>query len=142
MATETKKPQKELKESAQKIWLAGLGALAVAEEEGVRMFDSLVERGRDWEGRGKERMDQARSRVEHAVDDVEERIDERVSKVMHRLGVPSRDEIQRLTRKVEELNAKIERLHTPQPPPPPAGAAAGGKRAAKPKGEGKTGGTA
>lgn len=107
-----KKAQHELKESAQKIWLAGLGALAVAEEEGARMFDSLVERGREWEGRGKERMEGARSRVEDAVDDVEERIDERISKVMRRVGVPSRDEIRELTRRVEELNAKIEALHT------------------------------
>lgn len=148
-----RKAQRDLKESAQKIWLAGLGALTVAEEEGVRMFDGLVERGREWEGRGKERVDKARSRVEHAVDDVEERIDERVSKVMHRLGVPTRDEIHRLTRKVEELNAKIERLHT-APPPAPAGAGAGAKGAtrakgaarpkgaAKPKGAGKAGGTA
>lgn len=139
-----RKAQRDLKDSAQKIWLAGVGALAVAEEEGVRMFDSLVERGREWEGRGRERMDKARSRVEHAVDDVEERVDERVSQVMHRLGVPTRDEIHRLTRKVEELNAKIEQLHTP---PPPAGARAGAKRAtrpkgaAKPKGSGKAGGT-
>lgn len=120
------KAQGELRESAQKIWLAGLGALAVAEEEGVRMFDSLVDRGREWEGRGKERMDKAKSRVEHAVDDVEERIDERVSKVMHRVGVPTRDEIQRLTRRVEELNAKIEALHSGQ-----------GQGKAKGKGKGK-----
>lgn len=112
--SKSKKGEHDLKESAQKIWLAGLGALAVAEEEGVRMFDSLVERGREWEGRGKERVAGARSRVEHAVDDVEERIDERVSKVMHRIGVPSRDEIRELTRRVEELNAKIETLHSGQ----------------------------
>lgn len=109
MATETsKKPQSELKESAQKIWLAGLGALAVAEEEGGRMFNSLVDRGRDWEGRGRERMDEARTRVEHVVDDVEERLDHRVEAAMRRLGVPSRNDIQELTRRVEELNAKIE----------------------------------
>jgi hypothetical protein len=58
---------------------------------------------------------------------------------MHRLGVPTRDEIHRLTRKVEELNAKIERLHTP-PPAAPKGAAKP-KAPAKPKGTGKAGGT-
>lgn len=110
MASEkkAKRVQDDLKASAQKIWLAGLGALAVAEQEGAKMFDSLVERGREWEGRGKERMDEARSRVEHVVEDVEGRIDARVSAAMHRLGVPTRDEIRELTRRVEELNAKLE----------------------------------
>jgi len=129
----SRKVQDDIKESAQKIWLAGLGALAVAEEEGAKMFDTLVERGRDWEGRGKERMDKARSRVEHAVDDVEGRIDERVSSALHRFGVPTRDEIRDLTRKVEQLNAKIERLNlskegakrTPKPKPPGAAKAGG-----------------
>lgn len=114
MATErSKSATKDLKESAQRIWLAGLGALAVAEEEGVRMFDNLVDRGREWEGRSKERMEEARSRVRHTVDDVGDGIDERVTSALHRFGVPSRDEIRELTRRVEELNAKIERMHAP-----------------------------
>ena len=102
------------------------------------MFDTLVERGRDWEGRGKERMDKARSRVEHAVDDVESRVDERVASALHRFGVPTRDEIRELTRRVEELNAKIGKLNlskegaapSPKPKPKP-----------KPPGAAKTGGT-
>lgn len=106
-----KNAARELKESAQRIWLAGLGALAVAEEEGVRVFDNLVERGREWEGRSKERMDEARSRVKQTVEDVESRVDEKVAAAMQRMGVPSRDEIRELTRRIEELNAKIERMH-------------------------------
>ena len=105
-----KKAQRDLKESAQKIWLAGLGALAVAEKEGARMFDRLVERGRDFEERGRERMEEARSKVGGAVHDVEDRLDERVAAALRRFGVPSRDEIRELTRRVEELNAKIERM--------------------------------
>lgn len=113
MATErSKNAAKDLKESAQRIWLAGLGALAVAEEEGGRVFESLVDRGREWEGRSKERMDEARERVRTTVDDVEDRIDERVTAALQRFGVPSREEIRELTRRVEELNAKIERMHT------------------------------
>lgn len=42
---------REARESAQKIWLAGLGALAVAEEEGGRLFDRLVEKGLELERR-------------------------------------------------------------------------------------------
>jgi hypothetical protein len=40
--------------TAHSIWLAGLGALAVAEEEkGIKLFSHLVERGRDIEARGR-----------------------------------------------------------------------------------------
>jgi poly(hydroxyalkanoate) granule-associated protein len=56
-------------------------------------------------------MEEARSRVKDTVDDVEERIDDRVSAAMKRFGVPSRDEIRELTRRVEELNAKIETMN-------------------------------
>lgn len=112
MASERpKNASRDLKESAQKIWLAGLGALAVAEEEGAKMFDTLVERGREWESRGRERMEEARSRMKETVGDVEDQIDDRVTAAMKRFGVPSRDEIRELTRRVEELNAKIEEMH-------------------------------
>ncbi|MGD2114362.1 MAG: phasin family protein [Acidobacteriota bacterium] len=111
--------RKELKESAQRIWLAGLGALAVAEEEGTKAFNSLVDRGREWEAHGKERVrerveevrSKARSRFEGRFEEVEEMIDERITDAMHRFGVPSREEIHDLSSKVEELTKKIEALH-------------------------------
>ncbi|HLE83455.1 MAG TPA: phasin family protein [Thermoanaerobaculia bacterium] len=137
--TQSKKAQREIKQSAQKIWLAGLGALAVAEQEGARMFDTLVERGRSWEGRGKERMGEARAKVEHAVDDVEERVDSRVAAALRRFGVPTRDEIHELTRRVEELNAKLETLNL-RPRKAPQGSPAGAKaKAPRPKGTPGTG---
>ncbi len=125
--TSGKGVDKELRDSAQKIWLAGLGALAVAEEEGSKMFNRLVDRGRDWEERGKERAQEgvktAKARVEQAFEDVEGKVDQRVTETMKRLGVPGRDEIRDLTHKVEELNAKLEALQ--------------GKPTAKPKPEAK-----
>lgn len=137
--SQSKKAQQEIKQSAQKIWLAGLGALAVAEQEGARMFDTLVERGRSWEGRGKERMGEARAKVEHAVDDVEERVDARVAAALRRFGVPTRDEIHELTRRVEELNAKLETLNL-RPRKGPQGSPAGPKaKAPGPKGTPGTG---
>ena len=108
---EWKRAQRDLKESAQKIWLAGLGALSVAEQEGTRMFETLVERGRTFEERGRERMEETRSKVGDAASSVEDRIDEKIAAALRRFGVPSRDEIRELTRRVEELNAKIERMN-------------------------------
>jgi poly(hydroxyalkanoate) granule-associated protein len=105
-----KKLQDELVESAHRIWLAGLGALAAAEEEGTKVFNRLVDRGKDVESRGKQQYGDVRSRAENAWSGVGDKVDEKVTAALHRLGVPTRDEIRDLTRKVEELNSKVEEL--------------------------------
>jgi len=118
--TERKDVRSELKESAQRIWLAGLGAFAVAEEEGSKMFNSLVERGREWESEGRERVDEvrskARSKVGDRFDDLEGKIDARITDALHRFGVPTRDEIRELSRRVEELTAKLANLRGAREP--------------------------
>ena len=124
MNDSTKNLQDELRDSAHRIWLAGLGALAAAGEEGTKMFDRLVDRGREYETKGR---DEARKQYEGAkssADDLwknwSEKMDESVTKALHRMGVPSREEIHNLTRRVEELNAKVEML---KPRVTPAGTA-------------------
>ncbi|MES1243935.1 MAG: phasin family protein [Acidobacteriota bacterium] len=110
----TKNLQDELKDSAHRIWLAGLGALAAAGDEGTKMFDRLVDRGREYESRGREearkQYEGARSNADDLWKTFSEKLDESVTKALHRMGVPSRDEIHNLTRRVEELNAKVEML--------------------------------
>lgn len=105
----------ELRESAHRIWLAGLGALAVAEEEGGKMFQNLVDRGKDWEEKRKDeaesRWSEGRSRVRGKIDDIEQELEDRIAHAMHRFGVPSRDEIRDLSDRVEELTEKIDKLN-------------------------------
>ena len=48
-----------INDSAQKIWLAGLGAFERARAEGPRMFDTLVEQGKSLGGQAREAADQA-----------------------------------------------------------------------------------
>jgi len=117
METQDKKLQDELKDSVHRIWLAGLGALAAAEEEGGKIFTRLVERGRDVESRGKVEVDKVKSEVDRMKTKAEntfeswgDKLDEKLTAALHRLGVPTRDEIRNLTQRVEELNAKIEQL--------------------------------
>jgi poly(hydroxyalkanoate) granule-associated protein len=133
--THERKLQDDVKDTAHRIWLAGLGALAAAEEEGSKLFSRLVDRGRDVEARGKVEVekvvDKAKSEFEKAKtkagsgwEDFGGKVDEAITAALHRLGVPTRDEIHNLTKRVEELNAKIEQL---RPRVTPAAASANGE---------------
>lgn len=111
------KIQDELKESAHKIWLAGLGALSAAEEEGTKLFNRLVDRGKDFEAKGKvevekvkSEVDKVKTKAEALFDEWSGKLDDRLTSTLQRLGVPTRDEIHTLTQKVEELTAKLEQL--------------------------------
>jgi poly(hydroxyalkanoate) granule-associated protein len=135
--------QADLTESAHKIWLAGLGALVAAEEEGSKLFKSLVARGETIEARGKKQVKKAKSTMGSTMGEVksaaegywgtlEQTLDEKVTSVIHRLGVPTKDEITALTAKVEELTKSIERMRPAKPAAKPS-TPAKPRTAAKPK---------
>lgn len=139
MATQRKEAKRvvhDLSDSAHNIWLAGLGALSRAGEEGNRFFQELVDKGRDVETRGKHQVEEAKqdvesslkdakNRVETTADDLWSKLDQRMADAMRRFGVPTRDEIKNLTRRVEELNTKVDHLRrTPAPAAPAAATAA------------------
>ena len=122
---DTQKLYDDVMTSAHKIWLAGLGALAKAEQEGTKVFHNLVEAGEDFEARGKKRfklvkgkVDEAREMAGETFDKLGDTFDDKVAGAVRRLGVPNRSEIQRLTKRVEELTAKVDRLK-PKPKPKP-----------------------
>lgn len=115
--TQEKNVQDDIKDSVHRIWLAGLGALAAAEEEGSKLFSRLVDRGRDVEAKGKVEVDKmkveaekVRAKAESTFESWGGKFDETLTSALHRLGVPTRDEIRTLTQRVEELNAKVEAL--------------------------------
>ena len=112
-----KTPQNELKESANKVWLAGLGALATASEEGGKMFEQLVKKGQSFEpkvmsqvDKAKGKFEVAKGKAEKAWTKIEGNIDQRVTAAIHRIGVPTRDEIKELSKRVAELTSKVEGL--------------------------------
>ncbi len=119
--TDTKDFQSDLRDNAHQIWLAGLGALQAAEEEGSKLFKNLVERGEEYQNLGRERFDEVKDKVEDAagkardqaettMGKLEHKIDDAVTAALGRVGVPSRDEIATLTQRVEELTAVVEKL--------------------------------
>ncbi len=131
-----KQVQTEIIENAHQIWLAGLGAVATAGEEGSKLFKNLVEKGENFEKAGKDRVEQARGAVtgvkvvaESYWETFERTLDDKVTGVIHRMGVPTKDEIDVLTERVEALTAAIEKLRTKETPKPGPSAAAAKKTA-------------
>jgi len=110
MLKKAKDVQADVAASAHKVWLAGLGALAVAQEEGGKLFDTLVKKGEDVEARGMETLKTARGQAASAWQRVGKGLDDQVTAALHRLGVPTREEIATLSRRVEALTASIEKL--------------------------------
>ncbi len=105
-----------LRRSAHDVWLAGLGALSLAEEEGGKLFRALVKRGAGLETRNAERIEKLVKRVKPVREDAVEAlhrvgvgVDSSLAGVLHRLGVPTRKEIAGLTKRVEELTHSLER---------------------------------
>lgn len=109
-----------LRGSAQNIWLAGLGAFALAGEEGSKLFRTLVKKGQTVEKVNKGRLQKMITRVEDRVEDLRTDangafdklttpLDNGVTTALHRIGVPTRKEIMQLTRRVEELTRTVER---------------------------------
>ena len=107
-----------IRESANHIWLAGLGAYAKTQEEGEKMFQSLVKEGEKVEKQAKKiaeaRFEEAKGKVvefrgkaSQQFDRLEELFQERVAQVLNRLGVPTQEDIQELTKRVEALNESI-----------------------------------
>jgi len=108
---------KAITDSAQRIWLAGLGAFERARAEGPRMFETLVEQGKSLGGQARDAADQALRNLREGAstaggrfDKLEQVFEERVSKSLGRLGVLTRGEVGDLARQVSELTEEVRKL--------------------------------
>lgn len=124
---QAEKLSKTLSESAQQIWLAGVGAFGRAQAEGTKLFEGLVKEGLNLEqtarrfadSRGnavrdvvENRVDQARERATDTWDRLEKVFEDRVQRALTRLGVPGRDDLADLSARVEGLTAELRRQGT------------------------------
>ena len=108
--------QQAVRDSAQKIWLAGLGAFERAKTDGPRMFETLVEQGRNMGARAVGAADEALKNLRQANygsgqwDKLEQVFEERVSRSLGRLGVVTSREVDALSKQVQELNEHVRNL--------------------------------
>jgi poly(hydroxyalkanoate) granule-associated protein len=111
-----------VKDSAQQIWLAGMGAFAKAQAEGRQVFDALVKEGsalqKKTQSAAEERFGDVSSKMSSMADDVtakagkqwdklESIFEERTAKAMKKLGVPSARDVQALMDRVDALSAQV-----------------------------------
>jgi poly(hydroxyalkanoate) granule-associated protein len=110
-----------VKESAQQIWLAGLGAFAKAQEEGGKVFDALVKEGESIQSKTRkmtdERIAQVAGKAAGTWDRLEQVFEDRVARALGSLGVPSKQDIERLSQRVVELSAAVQALTEGKLPP-------------------------
>jgi poly(hydroxyalkanoate) granule-associated protein len=143
-----------VKDSAQQIWLAGLGAFSKAQAEGGKVFETLVKDGmglqRKTQAAAEEKISEATSKMTNMAngitakatgvasditskatgqwDKLENIFEERVAKALSKLGMPTAKEVQALSKRVDELTAKLSKS-TAKPAAPKAAVKAVAKKA-------------
>jgi poly(hydroxyalkanoate) granule-associated protein len=112
-------------ESSRQIWLAGLGAFARAQAEGMKMFETLVEQGRSLEHRTRRAATETaaaaagaaaqKAKEVHAMaggtwDKLEQVFEDRVARALSRLGVHSQQDVAHLAERVDALSEAVNAL--------------------------------
>lgn len=115
----------DVKVYARNIWLAGLGAYAKAGKEGAEYFKELVKSGESVEKQGKKLVDEqveaansqlvsvktsVKGKVDVQLDKIEKAFDTRVASALNRIGIPSKQDIEGLSAKLDELSALLEHV--------------------------------
>ena len=138
-----------VKDSAQQIWQAGLGAFTRAQAEGSKAFESLVKEGvsiqRKTQAVAEERISEATNKMSNMATDItskasgqwdklENIFEERVAKALNKLGVPSAKDVNELIARIDDLSKAVQKLSAKAPAAKkaPAATKAEVKTAAKP----------
>jgi poly(hydroxyalkanoate) granule-associated protein len=148
-----------VKDSAQQIWLAGMGAFSKAQEEGGKVFEALVKEGmtlqKKTQGMAEDKIgevtgkmtamaDTVTSKAGQNWDKLEAIFEQRTAKAMSKLGVPTAKDVDALVKRVDALGAAVAKLNKTGSPaaakkaPAARKAAAPAKKAAAKKASVKT----
>jgi poly(hydroxyalkanoate) granule-associated protein len=114
-----------IKDSAQQIWLAGMGAFAKAQAEGTQAFEKLIKDGADLQkktqGAAEDKINEVTGKMTAMAgevtakagqhwDKLESIFEQRTAKAMGRLGVPSAKDMSALSARLDKLAADVARL--------------------------------
>jgi poly(hydroxyalkanoate) granule-associated protein len=114
-----------IKDSAQQIWLAGMGAFAKAQAEGTQTFEKLIKDGlslqKKTQGLAEDKINDVTGKMTAMAgevtakagqhwDKLESIFEQRTAKAMGRLGVPSAKDLAALNARIDKLEAALARV--------------------------------
>jgi poly(hydroxyalkanoate) granule-associated protein len=114
-----------VKDSAQQIWQAGLGAFNKAQIEGTKAFEALVKEGvsfqRKTQSAAEEKISEATQKMTNMATDISSKasgqwdklesiFEDRVAKALNKLGVPSAKDVDALSARIDVLSASVKKL--------------------------------
>ncbi len=112
-------------DSSRHIWLAGLGAFARAQQEGMKMFETLVAQGQHLENRTRKAAVDTAAAARGAAaakakevqamaggtwDKLEQVFEDRVARALSKLGVYTQNDVERLAERVDALSEAVNAL--------------------------------
>jgi poly(hydroxyalkanoate) granule-associated protein len=119
--TEETVEEKELNpmlDMARKVLLAGIGAVALAQEEVEEFVGKLIDRGEIAEKDGRKLIndiiEKRKKKVEETADSAEEQLDKRIESLLDRMNVPTKTDIEALSSKIVALTKKVDELKKAQ----------------------------
>jgi poly(hydroxyalkanoate) granule-associated protein len=97
-------------DAVRKVLLAGIGAVALAQDEIEDFVHKLVERGEIAEKDGKKLVRDLLERRKKERSRAGKELDQRVGELLQRMNVPTRADLETLSAKIADLNAKVDKL--------------------------------
>lgn len=120
MAEEIKITEEETTEGntflagVRRVLMAGVGAVALAQEEAEDFVNNLVERGEIAEKDGRklvnELVEKRRSKAEESAENLSSEMDKRMENLLKRMNIPTKADIDELSKKVATLTRKVDDL--------------------------------
>ena len=99
---------------SRKLFLAGLGAVVLAQDEFSKMASRFVEQGEETEKQSRKAVNDLmkirRKEASQMARQVRKEANKRLETTLHAVNVPTRSDIERLNRKLTQLNKKLEAL--------------------------------
>ena len=99
---------------SHKLFLAGLGAVVLAQDELGKMANRFVDQGEATEKQSRQALNDLmaarRKEARQMARQVRKETNKRLEATLHAINVPTRSDIERLNRKLTRLNKKLETL--------------------------------